>query len=92
MKKIYCDICGKEMRRAFLPSEKFKDIFNISEEETIEDMCEECFMTIYCCVRMMKKTKWKPDFHEVTKSDNIWTRDLAGYELSDLRDKTGLQF
>ncbi len=93
MKKIYCDICGKEIK-SHEPKVDFwkEDIFYNLDDNPIEDVCNECFGMIYCCINMMKETKWKPDFHEVLKSDNIWKRDAAGYKLCDLEDRTGLKF
>ena len=93
MKKIHCDICGKEIK-SHEPKVDFwkEDIFYDLDDNPIEDVCNECFGMIYCCINMMKETKWKPDFHEVLKSDNIWKRDVAGYRLCDLEDRTGLKF
>ena len=91
MKVVHCDICGKEIKK--LPEVDIwnKDVFTDMYDNPIEDVCEECFKWIYCCVIMMKETKWKPDFHEVLESVSIWERDIAGYKLSDLEDKTGLK-
>lgn len=91
MKVVHCDICGKEIKK---PSEVEiwnKDVFTDMDDNPIEDVCEECFKMIYCCVNMMKETKWKPDFHEVLESGSIMSRDIAGYKLSDLEDKTELK-
>ena len=91
MKVVHCDICRKEIKK---PSEVEiwnKDVFTDMNDNPIEDVCEECFKMIYCCVNMMKETKWKPDFHEVLESESIMNRDIAGYRLSDLEDKTGLK-
>ena len=92
MKKIYCDICGKEIKN----NNSITDFLNRNsfyrfDDEPIDDMCEECFKIIYCCIKMMKETGWKPDFHEVLESDSAWTREKADYKLSDLEDKTGLK-
>ena len=93
MKKIHCDICGKEIKSDALINKVWNsDLFIDKDEDFIEDVCEECFKTILCCINMMKYTKWKPDFHEVLKSDDVWTRDVAGYTLSDLEDMTKLKF
>ena len=93
MKKIHCDICGKEVK-SDSPITKIwhGDLFIDLDGNPIEDVCEECFKMIYCCINMMKKVKWKPDFHEVLKSDNVWTRDVAGYTLCDLEERTKLKF
>lgn len=95
MKKTYCDVCGKEIGIGINNGksiESFKNIYYGFDDEPIADMCEECYMTIYCCLRMMKKTKWKPDFHKVLRSDDAGTREIADWELSDLKSKTGLDF
>lgn len=93
MRKIHCDICGKEIKNSSPIVDVWnKDTFIDMDDNFIEDVCEECFKIIYCCINMMKETGWKPDFHEVLESDNVWTRDIAGYKLSDLEDKTGLRF
>lgn len=88
MKKIHCDICGKEIK-SDSPMNKIWDseLFFDTDEEYIEDVCEECFKVMLCCINMMKKTKWRPDFHEVLEVDDIWKRDVAGYALSDIKDK-----
>ena len=92
MKKIYCDICGKEIKELepFMLSWK-KDMFYDLNDYPIEDICPDCFWTLYCCLNMMKKTGWKPDFHEKLKSKSIYESDIAGYTLSELQDKTGLK-
>lgn len=91
MKVIHCDICGKEIKK--LPEVDIwnKDVFTDMNDKPIEDVCEECFKMIYCCVNMMKQTGWRPDFHEVLKSDSVCTRDRADYILCDLEDKTKLK-
>ena len=93
MKKTYCDICGKEAKSSMQMLDAFdKFFFSDMHDDPIEDVCEECYKMIYCCINMMKETKWRPDFHEVLESDSIHTRDMAGYRLSELEDKTGLSF
>ena len=93
MKKIHCDICGKEIK-SDNPINKIWDseLFIDKDDDYIEDVCEECFKTIICCINMMKYTKWKPDFHEVLNSNSIWTRDMAGYTLCDLEKKFNVVF
>lgn len=93
MRVIHCDICKKEIK-SDSPINKIWDseLFIDKDNNNIEDVCEECFKIIYCCINMMKETKWKPDFHEVLKSGDLWTRDISGYVLSDLEDMTGLKF
>lgn len=67
MRKVYCDICGKEIVRQ---REVWKHTLTaregnkrVSFDESIEDMCEKCATIIHCCTSMMKKG-WEPDFHE----------------------------
>ena len=92
MKVIHCDICGREIKKPATADIWNTDLFTDMNERPIEDVCEECFKTIYCCVNMMKETKWKPDFHEVLESDSVWNREIAGFRLCELEDKTGLKF
>lgn len=93
MKVTHCDICGKEIKSNSPMIDIWdKRLFIDMDDNPIEDVCEECFKTIYCCINMMKETKWKPDFHEVLESDSVWTRDIAGYKLCDLEEKTKLKF
>ena len=88
MKKIHCDICGKEIKSDSSINKIWdSELFIDTDDEYIEDVCEECFKTILCCINMMKETKWKPDFHEVLKQDDIWKREMAGYKLCDLEKK-----
>lgn len=91
MKVIHCDICGKEIKK--LPEAEIwnKNVFTDMDDDPIEDVCEECFKMIYCCVNMMKETGWRPDFHEKLNSESIWESDKAGYVMSDLQSKTGLK-
>ena len=93
MKKTYCDICGKEVNNSiqFLDASN-KFFFSDTDDEPIGDVCGECYKIICCCINMMKETKWKPDFHEVLKSDDIWKRDIAGYKLCDLEKKFDIEF
>lgn len=93
MREIHCDICKKEIR-SDSPVNKIWDseLFIDTDNNYIEDVCEECFKTIIGCINMMKYTKWKPDFHEVLKSDDIWERDVAGYALHDLEEKFNIKF
>ena len=93
MKVIHCDICGREVRQSIqMVDASNKFFFADLDDNPIEDVCGECFSTIYCCINMMKATKWKPDFHEVLKSGDIWKRDVAGYKLCELEERTGLKF
>ena len=93
MKVIHCDICGKEIKsNSPIVDIWNKDVFIDMDDNPIEDVCEECFKIICCCINMMKETKWKPDFHEVLESGSAWNREKAGYKLSDLEDKTRLKF
>lgn len=93
MKVIHCDICGKEIKSSSpIVNIWNKNVFIDMDDNPIEDVCEECFKMVYCCINMMKETGWRPDFHEVLKSDSIWTREKADYKLCDLENKTGLKF
>ena len=93
MKKIHCDICGKEIKSDSSINKIWdSELFIDKDNEYIEDVCEECFKTILCCINMMKETKWKPDFHEVLKSDDIWKKDIAEYKLYDLKKKFNVEF
>lgn len=93
MKKVHCDICNKEVK-SDNPINKIWDseLFIGTDDEYIEDVCEECFKTVLCCINMMKYAKWRPDFHEVLKSDDIWKRDVAGYALCDIEKKFNVEF
>ena len=93
MKKIHCDICGKEIKSDSSINKIWdSELFIDTDDEYIEDVCEECFKTILCCINMMKETKWKPDFHEVLKSDDIWKKDIVEYKLYDLKKKFNVEF
>lgn len=93
MKKIHCDICGKEIK-SDSPINKIWDseLFINTDDEYIEDVCEECFKVIISCINMMKYAKWRPDFHEVLKQDDIWKSDIAGYALCDIEKKFNIEF
>lgn len=92
MKVIHCDICGKEIKSDNLLTKIWDDeLFINTDDEYIEDICDECFKTILCCINMMKYTKWKPDFHEVLETDSVWKNDVAGYALSDIKDKFNIK-
>ncbi len=95
MKIIHCDICGKEVK-SHDPIVDIADIWNKNlfmdiNHRYIEDVCDECYKYIHCCINMMKETKWRPDFHEVLESDNLWDREVAGNKLYDLEKQTGLK-
>lgn len=93
MKKIHCDICGKEIK-SDNPMNKIwnSELFIDTDDDYIEDVCEECFKVILCCINMMKETKWRPDFHEVLKSESLWDREVAEYKLYDLEKKFNVKF
>ena len=92
MKKIHCDICGKEIK-SDSPITKIWDsnLFIDIDDDYIEDVCEECFKMICCCINMMKETGWRPDFHEKLYSVSIWESDKAKFRLHDLQEKFGLK-
>lgn len=59
MRKVYCDICGKEIIRqrevwkhTLMAKEGNK---RVSYDEHIEDICEKCATIIHCCTSMMKR-------------------------------------
>ena len=92
MKKTYCDICGSEVKEIDTVVYPWsKEMFYDLNDYPIEDLCADCFKTLYCCAIMMKETGWRPDFHEKLNSDSLWDSDHAGYTLSKLQDKTGLK-
>ena len=92
MKKIHCDVCGKEIKSDDAIVKVWDDkLFVDRDYHYIEDVCEECFKTILCCINMMKETKWTPDFHEVLKVDDIWKSDVAAYALSDIKEKFSIK-
>ena len=83
MRIVKCDICGKEIK-SDSPIVDFwkKDLFPDINDNPIEDVCEECYKMIYCCINMMKETEWRPDFHEVLEAE---------YRISTLEEVTGLE-
>ena len=92
MKTIHCDICGKTIENNSPIVDIWrKDLFPDIDDNPIEDVCEECYKMIYCCINMMKETKWRPDFHEVLESDNAWTREKAEYKIATLKEITKLE-
>ena len=92
MKVIHCDICGKEVKSSSPIVDIWnKNVFIDTDENYIEDVCEECFKYIYCCINMMKKTGWRPDFHEKLESGSVWERDMAAYALEKLEERTKLK-
>ena len=93
MKVIKCDICGKEIKSdSPIANIWDKNLFIDTDDNFIEDVCEDCFKTMFGCINMMKYTKWRPDFHEVLRSDDIWKRDVAGYALCDIEKKFNVEF
>lgn len=92
MKKIYCDICGQEIKdHKKVVDFGSTDLFYDLDEHRIDDVCRECYSTIDYCINMMKRVDWRPDFHEKLNSESIWDSDRAGYTLSELEDKTGFK-
>ena len=93
MKKIFCDICGKEIKnqnetwkQELVANENNK---RVSYNESLIDVCESCATIIHCCISMMKECGWKPDFHEVLESGSTFEREKAGCKLSELEDIYG---
>ena len=92
MKRTFCDICGADVGDLDTVMYAWaKDVFYDLHDYPIEDICPECFKTLYCCIVMMKETGWKPDFHEKLNSDKIWDQEHAGYTLSKLQEATDLK-
>ena len=69
MKKVFCDICGKEIKpdnetwRQQLQANNGNP--RISFNESLGEICEGCAKKINFCVSMMKMHYWEPDFHEL---------------------------
>lgn len=89
MKKIFCDICGKEITKS---NETWKYELRSNEgnsrvscNKTLEDVCEKCATIIHCCVSMMCECGWEPDFHESLNSDNFYESEKAAYKLYDFK-------
>lgn len=72
MQKVYCNICGKEVR-------KINEVWaiklqtqdgnpRVSFNTDITDVCESCATVLHCCISMMPKG-WIPDFHELDKQN-----------------------
>lgn len=92
MKKILCDICGKEIKSDNPVVDIWnKNVFMDMFGDPIEDVCDECYKMIYCCINMMKEVGWKPDFHEKLKSESVFDSDKAGFILEELEDITKLK-
>lgn len=76
MRKVFCDICGKEIKpdnetwRQRLQANERN--VKISFNESLDEICEGCATKIHYCVSMMmKKHEWKPDFHELNEKREI---------------------
>lgn len=91
MKKIYCDVCGKEIQNHenvwILGLNPTKDS---GFDMTQNDVCKDCSAIIYNCVSMMKETGWKPDFHEKLNSNDSFESDRADYVLYEIERQTGI--
>ena len=63
MKKIYCDICGKEIhahnRTWIYTMEACPGNDNSNYDDTIPDICENCTKTIYRVIAMLKEPDGK---------------------------------
>lgn len=88
MKVVHCDICGKEIKNN---SPWTKESFCNMDGNLIEDVCDECYKWIYCCINMMKETGWRPDFHEKFAFNSTFGIEKTEYVLSDLENQTGLK-
>lgn len=91
MKKIYCDICGKEIKGEdsvydykLFSSKEQPLYFNLNSHK--EDVCKRCATVIYKCITMMGKVGWEPDFHEVLDHGSMWDREKAADKLSQLEE------
>ena len=93
MRKIHCDICGKEIKSDSHMNKIWdSELFINTDDEYIEDVCEDCFKTMLGCINMMKYAKWRPDFHEVLKSDDAWKSDIADNALYEIEKKFNVEF
>lgn len=58
MTKVYCDICGKEVRGVHetwthvLTANKNNS--RVSFDEVLPEICEHCATIIHCCISLMK--------------------------------------
>ncbi len=65
MLKVYCDICGKEIKKSNevwgMSVFAHKGNPRMSYDETVTDMCELCATQIHCCLSALKNGL-KPKF------------------------------
>lgn len=90
MKKIICDICGKEIK----DNENWIVVLNRNENNSInkpdfkaEDICKKCAKNIYNCLRMMTECNWKPDFHEATESGDFINDEQCYFKLEKINEE-----
>lgn len=91
MRKVFCDICGKEIEKGKVETCWPRGVVTELHDYPIDDICLECSGVLYACLIMMKETGWRPDFHEKLNSESIFESDCAGYTLSKLEDRTKLK-
>lgn len=79
MKKIYCYICGKEIKGGdsvydykLFSSKEQPLYFNLNSHK--EDVCKRCATVIYKCITMMSEFEWEPDFHEISDNERASDR------------------
>ena len=72
MTRLFCDVCGKEITNT---SEVWKHTLlskpghrRTSYNKTIEDMCEECAVTLDVCLTMLKNGV-KPNYDQASKKE-----------------------
>lgn len=95
MRKIYCDICGKEINVSngngiwnitlVTPLESLSNM-NLQFNSPMEDICERCATVIHSCITMMGESGWEPDFHEVLDHGSMWDREKAADRLNRLEE------
>lgn len=90
MKKIICDICGKEIK----DNENWIVVLNRNENNSInkpdfkaEDICKKCAKNIYNCLRMMTECNWKPDFHEAIESGDFLNDEQCYLKLEKINEE-----
>ena len=91
MRKVFCDICGKEIEKGKGEVCWPRGVITDLHDCPIDDTCLECSGVLYACLIMMKEVSWRPDFHEKLNSESIWESERANYTLAELEDKTKLK-
>ena len=91
MRKVYCDICGKEIVDYNPVDFGSSDLFYDINGRPIVDVCRQCFSTLYCCINMMKETGWRPYFVDAVVNRDPEKHKKALNTLHELEDRTGLK-